>query len=372
MRFLTPALSEKEKEMKATASGNNLPEIGKISPEIFDEIIFPMLGRRDSTVLVPPQHGVDVGVIDIGAGSVMAVTCDPVFVVPQYGWERAAWFAIHILASDAATSGLRPRYLAIDLNLPMSITKDELVTLWRAMHKECDKLGIAVITGHTARYQGTDYPMIGGATMMSVGPKENYVTPGMASPGENIVITKGPAIEASALFAVTLPRRVVEAYGKAFAARAEELFWQMSVVEDAMSAVTVGVRDAGVTAMHDATECGVWGGLYEVARASHVGMRIEKTKIPVPEEVEKICRLFKIDPFSSISEGTLIITCKKAKTEDLLSCLASRGILAALIGETCPEEHGITLVEKDQEIPLEHPRIDPFWRAFGEALASEK
>jgi hydrogenase maturation factor len=362
-----------EEKMKArvTATGVDLPEIGKISPEIFEEVIFPMLGRRDPTVLVPPQHGVDVGVIDIGGGCVMAITCDPVFVVPQYGWERAAWFAVHILASDASTSGLRPRYLAIDLNLPMSITKQELVTLWTAIHQECDKLGIAIVSGHTARYQGTDYPMIGGATMISVGPKTQYVTPAMASPGEDILVTKGPAIEASALFAVTFPHRVEKAYGKGFAQRAEELFWQMSVVEEALSAASIGVREDGVTAMHDATECGLWGGLYEVARASHVGMRIEKDNIPVPEEIEKMCRLFEIDPFSAISEGTLIITCKKPKTGKLLSCLATKGIPAALIGETCPEEHGITLFEKDREVPLEHPRIDPFWRAFGQALATE-
>jgi len=252
----------------------------------------------------------------------------------------------------------------------MGITKNELMILWKAMHQECDKLGIAIVTGHTARYQGTDYPMIGGATMISIGPKTHYVTPAMASPDEDIVMTKGPAIEASALFAVTFPRRVEKAYGAAFAQRAEELFWQMSVVEDALSAASIGVRDAGVTAMHDATECGLWGGLYEVARASRVGMRIDRGKIPVPEEVEKICRLFEIDPFSAISEGTLIISCKKAKTEKLLSCLAAKGIRAALIGETCPEEHGITLVEEDNEIPLEHPRTDPFWKAFGQALAS--
>lgn len=358
--------------MKVAPKGNDLPEIGKISPEIFDEVIFPMLGHKDRSVLVPPQHGVDVGIIDIGAGNVMAITCDPVFVVPQYGWERAAWFAIHILASDAATSGLRPRYLAIDLNLPVSITKHELVILWTTMHRECEKLGISVVTGHTARYQGTDYPMIGGATMMSVGPRTAYVTPAMAAPGEDIVVTKGPAIEASALFAVTFPHRVAKAYGKEFAGRAEELFWQMSVVEDALSAASVGVRKDGVTAMHDATECGLWGGLYEVARASHVGMRIEKELIPVPEEVEKICRLFEIDPFCAISEGTLIITCKKNRTDELLSCLKKKGILAALIGETFPEKHGITLSEGNREVQLEHPRTDPFWRAFGDAMANER
>jgi len=355
--------------MNGPATTNDLPEIGKISPEIFDEVIFPMLGRRDKTLLVPPQHGVDFGVIDIGAGNVMCLTSDPVFIVPQYGWERSAWFAVHILASDAATSGLRPRYLAIDLNLPMSITKDNLVTLWRAVHQECDKLGISIVTGHTARYQGTDYPMVGGATMMSVGPDDKYVTPAMASPGEDVVITKGPAIEASALFAVTFPGRVRKAYGAEFAKRADRVFWQMSVVDDALTAASVGVRDGGVTAMHDATECGIWGGLYEVARASRVGMRIEREKIPVLDEVRKVCELFGIDPFCSISEGTLVLTCKKHKTAEVLSRLEAKGILAAAIGETFPEGHGITLVESGRENPLEHPRVDPFWKAYGQAMA---
>ncbi len=355
--------------MDKDVQGHELPEIGKISPEIFEEVIFPRLGRKDPSVLVPPQNGVDVGVIDIGGGRVMAMTCDPVFVVPQYGWERSAWFAIHILASDAATSGLAPRYMTIDLNLPMSITKEEFVTLWSAMHRECDKLGIAVVSGHTARYQGTDYPMIGGATVMSVGPSEKYVTPAMATPGEDVIITKGPAIEATALFAVAFPDLVAAAYGEEFSRRAEKIFWQMSVVEDAMTAASTGVREEGVTAMHDATECGLWGGLYEVARASKVGMRIEKEKIPVLEEVRKICELFRMDPYCAISEGTLIITCKQKRTDEVLRRLAEKGITAAAIGETVPEAEGINLIEKGREHPLDHPRVDPFWEAFGRTMA---
>src|SRR5512136_1942013 len=110
--------------------GAELPEIGKISPEIFEELIFPQLGKKDRRVLVGPQHGVDVGIVDLGGGKVMATTTDPVFIVPQYGWERAAWFAIHILVSDAVTSGLPPKYLTIDLNLPRSMTKEALEVVW--------------------------------------------------------------------------------------------------------------------------------------------------------------------------------------------------------------------------------------------------
>ena len=147
---------------------SKLPDIGKISPEVFEELIYPRLGKKRESVIVPPQNGVDVGIVEVG-GQAVAITTDPVFIVPEYGWERAAWFAIHILASDVVTSGLAPTYLAIDLNLPMEINEAQLETMWTAMHSECEKLGIAVICGHTARYENCHYPMVGGATVLAVG-----------------------------------------------------------------------------------------------------------------------------------------------------------------------------------------------------------
>jgi hydrogenase maturation factor len=244
---------------------SEIPEIGKISAEIFRELIFPRLGAKSDKVLVGPHHGVDNGIVQIG-DKVVSLTTDPVFIVPEYGWERAAWFAIHILASDAATSGLKPQYLSIDLNLPMEITKEQLTLMWQTMHAECQKLGIAIVCGHTARYENCHYPMVGGATVIGVGGLDEYVTAGMARAGDKIIITKGPAIEAAGIFAAIFPARLEKEFGAAFAHRAERLFYQMTVVEDAMTAVSVGVRDNGVTAMHDATEGGIWGGRWKRRR----------------------------------------------------------------------------------------------------------
>ncbi|HPJ72155.1 MAG TPA: AIR synthase related protein, partial [bacterium] len=149
-----------------------LPATGKVSPDIFDEIILPRLGRRRPQVLVGPRNGVDFGVVDLGNGRVMVTTTDPVFVIPAYGWERAAWFAVHILASDAATSGLPPAYITLDLNLPLSMDREAFEAFWNTVHRECDAIGLAVISGHTGRYQGCEFPMIGGATVICVGPKD--------------------------------------------------------------------------------------------------------------------------------------------------------------------------------------------------------
>ena len=346
---------------------SELPEIGKISPEIFNELIYPRLGAKSKSVIVGPQHGVDVGIVEIGDKAV-ALTTDPVFIVPEYGWERAAWFAIHILASDAVTSGLKPKYLSIDLNLPMEMTKEQLGIVWDTMHRECVKLGIAVICGHTARYENCHYPMVGGATVICVGEKDEYVTPKMAKAGDKIIITKGPAIEATGIFATMFPKLLEKEFGSSFSEQAQEIFYKMSVVQDALTAVGVGVRDEGVTAMHDATECGIWGGLYETAQAANLGMRVEKERIVVENCVTEICRYFGIDPYASISEGTLIIACKEHKAESVVKALARKGIKSSIVGELVNPEQGMILVEKGKEKKLEHPVVDPFWQAFYNAL----
>ncbi len=349
-----------------------MPHIGKVSSEIFDEVILPHLGRKRPEILVGPRHGVDVGVVDLGNGQVMVATTDPIFVVPPYGWERSGWFAVHILASDASTSGIRPSYITMDLNLPLSITRDEFEAMWTVMHRECDRIGMAIITGHTGRYEGCEYPMIGGATVICIGPGDRYVTPNMARPGDAILITKGAAIEAAGLFAVTFPRQVAERYGEDAAREAEKIFWQMSVVEDALTAVEAGVRGNGVTAMHDATECGVWGGLFEVAQASGVGAVIDKEKIIVQDAVRKVCDLFGIDPYSSISEGTLILTCRPHKSQEVVRRLSDKGIPVSVVGEIVERRQGMRVFENGISHELIHPKVDPFWSAFGKAASRGK
>ena len=348
-----------------------IPEIGKISAEIFNELIFPRLGAKSQKILVGPQHGTDVGIAEIGDKAV-SFTTDPVFIVPEYGWERAAWFAIHILTSDAVTCGLPPRFLAIDMNLPMEMTKKQLEIMWHTMHRECENLGISIICGHTARYENCHYPMVGGATVVGVGEKDDYVSPVFAQAGDEIIITKGPAIEATGIFAAMFPQLIEREFGLDFRQRAEQIFYKMSVVTDAMTAITVGVRQNGVTAMHDATECGIWGGLYEMAEAAGLGVRVEQERIVVEDCVNEICRYFDIDPYASISEGTLIIACRPHKAQKVAHVLFQKGISSSIVGEFTRPEEGMVLVKEGKEEKLEHPIVDPFWKAFYGALAKHK
>jgi hydrogenase maturation factor len=338
---------------------------GKATAELFEQLILRRLGAADPDVIVGPRHGVDVGVVRVADGVAMALTADPVFVVPAYGWERAAWFAVHILASDASTSGLPLRWMAVDLNLPPELTDEDLASLWDAFSRACAGLGVAVVTGHTARYDGCAWPMVGGATCMALGPEDGFVTPTMARPGDRVVVTKGAAIEATALFAATFPDRLARGVGEEVVRAGDALFEQMTVVPEARVAAEFGLRDAGVTAMHDATEGGVLGGLLEVAVASETGMRIELDRIPVRPEVHAICDHVGIDPYTSISEGTLIATVRPARAIGYVEACARAGIDAAIVGEVMDPGSGRVLVDADGERELVHPGLDPFWGAFG-------
>lgn len=344
---------------------------GKVSAQTFVRAIAPHLGRQRSEVLVGPLAGTDSAILDLGSNRVMAITTDPFFVDPALGWARAAWFAVHIVASDAATSGLRPAYLTVDLNLPQSMSDEELGELWRSVSATCDELGVAIVTGHTGRYDGCNYPMLGGATMICVGGRNEYVVPCMAGVGDAVVMTKGAAIETTGIFGVRCGDIITRACGAAVADAARDLFYSMSVVRDAQLAAEVGVRERGVTGMHDATERGVFGGLVEMAEAAGTGMVVQRDAIPVRPESRAVCRLFDLDPYSTSSEGTLLLTCKPHTTSAVIDRLATGGIEAVCIGELTPLAEGIRTVYDGREHELRAPESDPFWPALMRAVAEQ-
>ena len=335
-----------------------MPELGKVDREFFDEHIYPYLGADRDDVTLGPQHGVDFGVLSVGEKA-MAMATDPVFVMPSLGFERAAWFAFHILVSDVAVSGMAPTHLSVDLNLPPEITDEQFRTLWETFDREAEKLDVAVVTGHTARYAGCNYPMVGGATAVSVGDPEELVRPNGARVGDRVIVTKGPAIEATGLLSIQFEELMAESMDADDIAAAQDRFYDMSPVEDALTAAAAGP----VTAMHDATECGVYGGLYEVARAGDVGIEVERDRIPVQPGVLAACEFFDIDPWSSISEGTLLATVRPEGVDDVLAALEDAGIPAADVGAVT-EGSGVTV---DGEA-IDHPGVDPFWGTFEEYM----
>jgi len=346
------------------AGERGLPRIGKLPPEVFNEVIFPRVGSPDINLLVGPRHGFDAAVLKVG-DKIMVVAEDPTFGVPSWGWRQFGWGVVNICASDVAVFGVRPKYMTICLLLPLQTPRSVLEEIWASIHDECVRLGITIVGGHTGVYGGISYPLNGGCTVWGFAEEGKYVTPGGACVGDTLLITKGAAIEATAILALQYPKSLSRAYGSSFVKRAQDLYWQMSVVEDALTAFDAG----GVTAMHDATEGGVFGGIYEIAEASNVGIRVYLEKIKVSEEARRICEFFRIDPYKAISEGTLVLTVRPDNVTEVINALGRRGIEAMAIGEVTKLKEGRKVIsEKYGEFELEFPEEDPFWKAFFETL----
>ncbi|GKZ13930.1 AIR synthase family protein [Haladaptatus sp. T7] len=337
-----------------------MSDIGKIDRDFFDEHIYPYLGADRDDELLGPKHGVDFGVIELDT-HVVALATDPLSLLPELGFERAAWFAFHVVMSDVAVSGLRPSHLAVDFNLPPEITDEEFATVWQRFDREARKLGVSVVTGHTARYSGCQYPWVGGATTLAVGEKENLVRPDGAQSGDKVLVTKGPGVE-TAGFLVTLfedqidlPEDDIE--------NAKDRFYDMSPVEDALVAADAGP----VTAMHDATECGIHGALVEMARSAGVRFDVSHDDVPVLPGVLEACEYFDVDPWESTTEGTLVLTVASEGAETVLAALSDAGIPAAEMG-TVREGEGV-YVDGDR---IEHPDVDPSLQVFAELSAERE
>ncbi len=340
-------------------------KIGKIDEAVFRSLIQGKFGRKDSTVLVPPMTGVDAGVIDLGGGKVLVVAEDPIFTMPRLPLEMFGRFTVHIGASDVAVMGVRPRYMTYSLLLPPETGLEDVRTIVDSIHRAARELGIAIVGGHTGFYPGFASPTIGGITVFAVARKGQYVTPAGARAGDDIILTKGPAIETAGLLAVLREEELLARYPAALVGRAKALTRAITVVDDALTAMAAG----GVTAMHDATEGGVMGGLFEIAAASGVGIEADERLFVYPDEVRMVCEAFGIDPVKAIAEGSLLVAARPGRSAGIVARLKRKRIASSVVGRVVANRRRRTLVRTDGRAEaLAVPEQDPFWPAFFKGL----
>ncbi len=344
--------------------------LGKLTPEAFSRIIAPHLGAARSEVLVGPRAGHDAAIVRIGAGRVLAVTTDPLSVIPALGPARSARLACHLIASDLWTTGIPPAYASVDFNLPPGFSDAAFAEYWLAMSHAWSELGVAVVTGHTGRYEGCDLSIVGAATLIGVGDEGRYLTPGMAQPGDRVLITKGFAIETAAVTAALCPLRLrARLEDDAAFERLVALESQVSVVADCRALLRVGVHDRGVTALHDATEGGVYGGLLELAKACGGDVRIERSRVPLRPEIAEACEVLGVAPEWALAEGALIACVRPEFVDDAIAALAADGIAAADVGEVMRGSGRLWVTdEAGHVVAYDAPQPDPYWEAYSRAL----
>lgn len=326
-------------------------------------------GARSWSVLVGPHSGLDVSVIRIDKKRVMVTSCDPLSLIPQIGPEDSARMSVYEVASDLATSGNLPKFAMTNLNLPPYLKDNDLARYWRSFHKTCRELGISIVGGHTGRFQGCDFSVIGAATLWTICGERAYLTSAMARDGDDLILTKSAAYGSTGVLTRTFPRTVRKALGSSLFSKAQRYFALSNIVKDALVASGVGIHEDGVTAMHDATEGGVVAALIEMAEASGLGGSVMLDRIPVADETRLLCKLFRIDPLTSLGEGSLVIACNPRWTDRVIAKLNSKSIQATLVGtlsSRLPALEGATTKGRER---LRYPDTDPYWKAYWKGVA---
>lgn len=339
---------------------------GKITDGGFEQIILPRCGHPRSEVLSGPAFGVDVSLINLPGGLGLALTSDPLSLIPSLGLQESAWLSVHLMANDMATTGFAPMYAQMVLNLPPWLSEADFTTYWNYIHQYCDTLGVAITGGHTGSIEGQNSTIAGGGTMLLTAPVHEILLSHKAQEGDVIIVTKACALSSSALLAMCFPDTVKNKLGKEIYDQGCNMFYQTSSLPDALIAKSSGHNY--ITAMHDVTEGGVLGAIYEMAIASGNGVSVDNNFLPIGEAQQSICDLFGIDPRFCIGAGSMIIAAKQEHADDVLKHLASNEIKATAVGKFTPKATGYKLLENSFETVLPYYSKDPYWAAFFTAL----
>lgn len=345
-------------------------QTGKITPSDFVHFLKDNCGKERQEISVGPQFGVDVAIVNLPNGQAMAMASDPLSLIPSLGLKESAWLSVQLTANDIATTGFLPMYGQFVLNLPSHFPRKDFDVYWSYIHQFCSELGISITGGHTGFIEGQNSTIAGGATFITVAEKDQLLTSKSASPGDVILVTKSCAISSSAILAMSFPQTVKNKAGVENYQNACESFYDISVINDALIAVQ-DRTEQNVTAMHDVTEGGVLGAIFEMAIASGNGAIIDNDKLPIKETQSKICEVFSIDPRYSIGAGAMIITCKKENVTKLMNQFKENNMRCTEVGEITKKSTGIKLVENGKITDLIYHEKDPYWDAFSNAIKSD-
>ena len=301
---------------------------------------------KDPRVIVGPGIGEDAAVIDAGHDRYLIAKTDPItFTADQIGW-----YAVHINANDIVTMGARPLWYLATLLLPEDLTTEDVAEkIFLDTMTACKSIGVSLIGGHTEITGGLSRPIVVGQMLGEV-EKHRLVRTNGARPGDVIILTKGIAIEGTAVIARERVDEMVQILGEQTLTRCRNFMYDpgLSVIKEAL----IASEHASVHAMHDPTEGGLATALHEVAWAANVGLRIQAETVPVFPETQAICNHYHLNPMGLIASGALLIILQANAAENVLARIRSQGIAATVIGEVTDNRKGVKLLTADGVVDL--------------------
>jgi len=307
---------------------------GKLSAEKLGRLLGRYTSTRCPNLLIGPKVGLDAAAIAVEKGALVLAT-DPV----TYAVDQIGRYAVHINANDIFASGAEPQWFMADILLPPGQVR-LAEQIFAQIRQACRELGrVHLIGGHTELTPGLDRPIVAGF-MIGVAPRRRILAADRVQPGDAIILTKGVAIEGTAVLASELEKKLLAELPQATVRRAKRLLKSpgIGIGREARIAVRCGAR-----AMHDPTEGGVLNGLWEMSAAAGVAIHVDPTKIPILPETQCLCEHLGINPLKLLASGSLVIACPPRSAGRMLKALTSGGVRAFQIGWAKKGKPGVHL-----------------------------
>ena len=314
----------------------------------------------DPDVVIGPRVGEDAAVVVVTPGRYLVAKSDPI----TFATDEIGWYAVHVNANDVACCGARPRWWMATVLLPGGKATPELVdTIFDQFSDACAQVGAQLVGGHTEITYGLDRPIVVGTMLGEVEPGKLVSTDG-ARPGDVLILTKGIAVEGTAILAREKGTELRGRVSGALLARCAQFLHQpgISVVLDAQLVCQAG--GGAVHAMHDPTEGGVMTGLHELAAASGCGLEVAGDRLPILPETRALCEPFGLDPLGLIASGSLLAAVAPDAAGGVIAALGEAGIQVTDIGRVLPEGSERVMMWGEERRPLPVFRRDELARLF--------
>lgn len=326
-------------------------KIGKVPEAVLKRSVLNQIKHRRDEVLLGPAIGEDCSVLSLKEDEVLVVSTDPITGTE----DDIGTLAVHITANDIASSGAEVIGIMLSILLPERTEEIKLKTMMKDIEAVCSLLEIEVMGGHTEITKAVNQPII---TVTGIGKmkRSEMIKTAGALPGQEIVMTKWAGLEGTAIIAKAKERELLSRYSSTFINSAKEMINFISVVPEARIA-----RKASVTSMHDVTEGGIFGALWEIGSAAGLGLEVDLKKILLRQETVEICEFYDINPYMLISSGSMLMVTDRANY--LVESLLSEGISASVIGRIT--EGNNRIIHNEDEIRyLEPPKSDELYKVL--------
>lgn len=311
-------------------------QIGKLDSKLLQDIVFRHLTFRRPEVLTRPGIGEDCAVVDFGEYDCVLST-DPITAAAS----DIGRLAMHISCNDIASNGIEPLAIMLAILLPPEITEAEIEEIMRQAGEVSEALGVEIVGGHTEITSAVNKPVVI-STALGRAPKGGLEAGRGIIPGDWIVMTKQAGLEGTCIIASERESELSALLSQQELAEAKAMMEQISVVREGVIAGRIGISD-----MHDITEGGILGAVWEVCEKADCGAEVWMDRIPVSPVTKQICAHYGMDWMRLISSGSMLMVVPEDQLETLQRELEEAAIPVSVIGQIHEADRGRILISED-------------------------